>query len=250
MSSHTTHTEEKFLRPFSWRTILTYTIFFGHCSWRKLASMNTARYEFACAEVNGMIYTVGGYGTEGESLFSGEFYSPETNKWTLMDSLRRPRTGSFGFGFDKKLYIMGGRSSFTIGNSRSVNIYDVEKNEWSEMKKGCVMVTSHSMTKRKLFCLAWKDPRKLAVFDPGDSSWKAVPIPLTGSSCIGFRLGIVGGKLLLFSQKKAPWYSTLVYDPEAVKGSEWQTCHIRPSGQCLLSVTIETWDEFASFLSR
>ncbi|KAJ6360613.1 hypothetical protein OIU77_004601 [Salix suchowensis] len=31
-------------------------------SWRKLASMNVARYEFACAEVNGKVYVVGGYG--------------------------------------------------------------------------------------------------------------------------------------------------------------------------------------------
>ncbi|KAK4763649.1 hypothetical protein SAY87_013087 [Trapa incisa] len=208
-------------------------------SWRKLASMNTARYDFACAEVNGRIYAVGGYGVEGESLFSAEFYSPETDKWTLMEpSLRRPRTGSFGFGFDNKLYIMGGRSSFTIGNSRSIDIYDTERHEWSEMRKGCVMVTSHSVVGKKLFCLAWKDPRKLAVFDPGDATWKEVAIPLTGSSSIGFKLGSLGGKLVLFSHEKASWYGTLVYDPEAAKGSEWQTSTMRPLGECLLSVTM------------
>lgn len=64
-------------------------------SWSKLASMNVARYDFACAEVDGMVYAVGGYGEDGESLSSAEVYDPETNKWTLIESLRRPRWGCF-----------------------------------------------------------------------------------------------------------------------------------------------------------
>ncbi|PKI78318.1 hypothetical protein CRG98_001261 [Punica granatum] len=208
-------------------------------SWRKLANLNVARYDFACAEVNGMIYAVGGYRVEGESLSSAEVYSPETNKWTTIESLRRPRRGSFGFGFEKKLYVMGGRSSFTIGNSRSVDIYNAERKEWCEMKNGCVMVTTHAVIGKKLFCVEWKNQRKLAMFYSEDRSWSKEPIPLTGSSNVEFRFGILGGKLLLFSHKKAPWYATLVYDPAAAPGSEWRTCKIKPSGECLLSVTIQ-----------
>ncbi|KAB1225802.1 hypothetical protein CJ030_MR1G027830 [Morella rubra] len=146
-------------------------------SWSKLAKMNVARYEFACAEVNGKVYAVGGYGVDGDGL--------------------------------------------------------------SCVENGCVMVTAHAMLGERLFCMEWKNQRKLAIFTPEDNSWKMVPVPLTGSSCIGFRFGILDGKLLLFSLQQEPGYPTLLYDPNASPGSEWRTSDIKPSGLCLCSVTIK-----------
>nr|TKR84443.1 hypothetical protein D5086_0000257640 [Populus alba] len=108
-------------------------------SWSKLSAMNVARYDFACAEVNGKVYAAGGYGTGRDSLSSVEMYDPETGSWTLIESLRRPRWGCFACGFDGKLYVMGGRSTFTIGNSRFVEVYDPEKHTWCEMKNGRVI---------------------------------------------------------------------------------------------------------------
>ncbi|KAJ1407358.1 Kelch-type beta propeller [Sesbania bispinosa] len=208
-------------------------------SWSRLSDMNVARYDFACAEVNGLVYAVGGYGENGDSLSSAEVYDPDTDKWTLIESLRRPRWGCFACGFEGKLYVMGGRSSFTIGNSKFVDIYNTEKQGWCEMKNGCVMVTAHAVLGKKLFCMEWKNQRKLAIFNPEDNSWKMVPVPLTGSSSIGFRFGILDGKLLLFSLEEDPTYRTLLYDPNASPGSEWQTSEIKPSGMCLCSVTIK-----------
>ncbi|KAF5741157.1 hypothetical protein HS088_TW10G00152 [Tripterygium wilfordii] len=207
--------------------------------WCKLANMNVARYDFACAEVSGLVYAVGGYGMDGDNLSSAEVYNPDTNKWTLIESLRRPRWGCFACGFEGKLYIMGGRSSFTIGNSRFVDVYNPERHTWCEMKNGCVMVTAHAVLGKKLFCMEWKNQRKLTIFNPEDNSWEMVPVPLTGSSCIGFRFGILDGKLLLFSLEKEPGYCTLSYDPNAAPGSEWKTTEIKPSGLCLCSVTIK-----------
>ncbi|KAL8161702.1 hypothetical protein V2J09_013191 [Rumex salicifolius] len=203
--------------------------------WDKLDNLNLARYDFACAEV----YVVGGYGVDGESLSSAEVYDPDTDKWTLIESIRRPRWGCFAYGFESKLYVMGGRSSFTIGNSKSVDVYDPDNHTWSVIKNGCVMVTAHAGIGKKLYCMEWKNQRKLAIFNPEDSSWKTVPIPLTGSSSIGFRFGVVDGKLLLFSLKDDPSYRTLLYDPDAVPGKEWRTSHIKPSGLCMCSVTIK-----------
>lgn len=209
-----------------------------NCSWGTLPDMNVARYDFACAEVNGLVYAVGGYGADGESLSSAEVYDPDASKWTLIESLRRPRWGCFACGFEGKLYVMGGRSSFTIGNSKFVDVYNPEKHSWCEMKNGCVMVTAHAVLGKKLFCMEWKNQRKLAIFNPEDNSWKMVPVPLPGSSSIGFRFGILDEKLLLFSLEADPGYRTLLYDPSAAPGSEWQTSEIRPSGLCLCSVTI------------
>ncbi|GAV87814.1 F-box domain-containing protein/Kelch_1 domain-containing protein [Cephalotus follicularis] len=207
--------------------------------WSKLANMNVARYDFACAEVNGMVYAVGGYGIDGDSLSSAEVYNPDTDKWALIESLRRPRWGCFACSFEGKLYVMGGRSSFTIGNSRFVDVYNPERQTWCEMKNGCVMVTAHAVVDKRLFCMEWKNQRKLAIFNPEDNSWKMVPVPLTGSTSIGFRFGIMDEKLLLFSLKEEPGYHTLLYDPKAAPGSEWQTSDIKPSGLCLCSVTIK-----------
>ncbi|XP_042502525.1 F-box/kelch-repeat protein At1g67480 isoform X1 [Macadamia integrifolia] len=208
-------------------------------SWSTLANMNVARYDFACAEVDGKVYAVGGYGADGETLSSAEVYDTDKNEWILIESLRCPRWGCFACGFEGKLYIMGGRSSFTIGNSRFVDVYNPEHHTWCEMKNGCAMVTAHAVLGKRLFCMEWKNQRKLAIFNAIDNSWKMVPVPLTGSTRIGFRFGILDGKLLLFSSEEEPEYRTLLYDPEAAPGSEWQTSAIKPSGLCLCSVTIK-----------
>lgn len=208
-------------------------------SWSQLASMNVARYDFACAEVNGKVYAVGGYGENGESLSSAEVYDLDTNKWTLIESLRRPRWGCFACGFEGKLYVMGGRSSFTIGNSKFVDVYNPEMHSWCEMKNGCVMVTAHAVLGKKLFCMEWKNQRRLAIFNSEDNSWTMVPVPVNGSSSIGFRFGILDGKLLLFPLNEEPECRTLLYDPKAAPGSEWKTSDIKPSSSCLCAVTIE-----------
>ncbi|KAG0525402.1 hypothetical protein BDA96_06G053500 [Sorghum bicolor] len=121
--------------------------------WTALAKLNVARHDFACAEVKGVIYVAGGLGLAGVSLNSVEAYNPQQNKWTLIKSLRRPRWGCFGCGFSDKLYIMGGRSSFTIGNTRSVDVYEPDRHTWEELKRGCVMVTSNAVLGKSLFCI-------------------------------------------------------------------------------------------------
>lgn len=207
--------------------------------WSTLAPMNVARFDFACAEVNGMVYAVGGHGCDGDGLSSAEVYDPHKNEWTLVDCLRSPRWGCFACGFEGKLYVMGGRSTSTIGNSRFIDVYNPECQSWSKMKNGCVMVTAHAVLGKKLFCVEWKDQRKLAIFDPVENSWKRIPIPLTGSSRLEFRFGILDEKLLLFSSEEDSGYRTMVYDPNATPGSEWQTSSIKPSGVCLCSATIK-----------
>eukprot|EP01018_Ginkgo_biloba_P014084 Gb_29211 [translate_table: standard] len=206
--------------------------------WSLLAKMNVARREFACAVVDGLVYAVGGHGVGGENLSSVEVFDPQRNEWTLIESLRRPRWGCFACGLEGKLYVMGGRSSFTIGNSKYIDIYNPENHTWGESKNGCVMVVAHAVLYQSLFCIEWKNERQLAVFNSSKNSWKRVPVPLTGSRTVAFCFGRLDGKLLLFPTKMEPFCQTLVYDPNAMSGSEWQVTSIRPPGTCLCSVTI------------
>ncbi|KAL3636461.1 hypothetical protein CASFOL_021008 [Castilleja foliolosa] len=208
-------------------------------SWSKLASMNVARYDFACAEVNGMIYVVGGRGADGEYLSCAEVYDSYTDKWTMIESLKHPRWGCFACVVEGEIYVMGGRSSFTIGHSRVIDVYTPESRTWRQMKNGCVMVTAHAVLGNKLCCMEWKNERKMAIFDPTENSWKMVPVPVTGSSSVGFRFGILDGKLLLFSLQENPCYRTLLYDPNANPGCEWGTIEIKVSGLCLCVATIK-----------
>ncbi|XP_010556158.1 PREDICTED: F-box/kelch-repeat protein At1g67480-like [Tarenaya hassleriana] len=207
-------------------------------NWSKLPELNVARYGFACAEVNGLVYVAGGHGIEGNSLSSAEVYDPQTGKWTVIDSLRRPRWGCFAFGFNGKFYVMGGRSNFTIGNSKLVDIYNPELGSWRESKNGLTMVTAHAEMGEKLFCIQWKNQRKMVVFNPEDESWDEVDIPLSGSSRAGFQFGKLGGKLLLFPSREENSHNTLLYDPNADPAAEWKTSQIKPFGSCVCSVTI------------
>lgn len=206
--------------------------------WSMLAKMKVARYKFACAVIDGLLYAAGGNGTRGENLSSVEVYDPQNNSWSLIESLRCPRWGCFACGFEGKLYVMGGRSRFTIGHSRLIDVYNPKCHTWDEIKSGCTMVTACAVLDKKLLCMEWKNERKLAVFDASNNSWERVPVPLGGSLKIGFCFGSLNGKLLLFSSKKEHYYKTLVYDPNAVPGSEWQTTDIKPLGDCICSVTI------------
>lgn len=208
-------------------------------SWSKLRNMNEARCSFACAEVNGMVYAVGGYRADGNIIGSAEAFDTNTGKWTPIESLRLPRGGCFAYGSEGKLYVMGGRSSFTIGSARSVCIYDPEKQAWRELKNGCIMVTAHAMLGTRLFCMEWKTQKKLSVSDLGKNLWDTVSLPPHRSSEATFRLGTLDGKLLLFVATEVAGYRTLSYDPNAAPGSEWQASKINPSGSCLDSVTIK-----------
>ncbi|CAN6937631.1 unnamed protein product [Brassica oleracea] len=206
--------------------------------WSKLDDLKEARYEFACAEVNGLVYVVGGHGVDGESLSSAEVYDPETGVWTFIESLRRPRWGCFASGFNGKLYVMGGRSNFTIGNSKLVDVYNPQCGSWCGNKNGLTMVTAHVEVGKKLFCIDWKNQRKMSVFNAEDETWEVVALPLSGSSGAGFQFGKLNGKLLLFSSQEEAGRITLLYDPDAAPGKQWMTSEIKLSGPCVCSVTI------------
>lgn len=95
--------------------------------------------------MNGLVYVVGGHGADGESLSSAEVYDPETGTWTFIESLRRPRWGCFASSFNGKLYVMGGRSNFTIGNSKLLDVYNTQCGSWHGSKNGLTVSLFESL---------------------------------------------------------------------------------------------------------
>ena len=69
--------------------------------------MNIPRYNFALAEVDGLLYVVRGYTNDSYCLLNSDVYNPETNQWTLMDCPQFRNISGFAFSFKSKLYALG-----------------------------------------------------------------------------------------------------------------------------------------------
>lgn len=96
-------------------------------TWTTLAPLPTARYEFGAAELNGLIYAVGGNpgcgGPSGLNLV--EAYNPVSNTWSNKPT---PPTGGYGVSVvsaNGKLYQIGGASP------SAVYAYDPATNGWA-----------------------------------------------------------------------------------------------------------------------
>jgi N-acetylneuraminic acid mutarotase len=102
-------------------------------AWTNLANMPTSRYEFGAAELNGLIYAIGGNpgcGPAGSAKRDVEAYNPAANSWSTKALLP---VGSWGAGVasaNGKIYVIGGGMNST--NSRDVYCYDPTGNSWSQ----------------------------------------------------------------------------------------------------------------------
>src|SRR4051812_27662265 len=70
-------------------------------TWRALAPLPTARAEVAAAEVNGLIYVVGGFDSGG---WANEAYDPASDSWSVRAPLPRPLNHPAAAGLNGKLY--------------------------------------------------------------------------------------------------------------------------------------------------
>ena len=98
--------------------------------WEEVAPINQARYNAFGAAMNGKVYIAGGRQSPAAVLGTCEVYSPLTNEWQLMPSLKVPRMSASMVCDDGQLYVLGG-----VNNSSrvlSVEIFESEQNEWKE----------------------------------------------------------------------------------------------------------------------
>ncbi|KAG2265679.1 hypothetical protein Bca52824_072758 [Brassica carinata] len=198
--------------------------------WGKLPDMNIPRYNFALAEVDGLLYVVRGYTNDGYCLLNSDVYNPETNQWTLMDCPQFRNISGFAFSFNSKLYAIG-------NGSCTVDIYDPKTKKWEELELAKSMsVYSYTVVRNKVYFLDKDMPGRLGVFDPEENSWTTVFVPTVAG---GFRFGVGqwNNKVLLFSRLSV--HETIMNDFDKEKGSKWRYCsQIKPSGSHLFSVLI------------
>ncbi|KAF3550666.1 hypothetical protein DY000_02008684 [Brassica cretica] len=160
--------------------------------WRKLASMNIPRHDFACAVVDGLLYVVRGKDSCREHILSAEVYNPETNLWSLMDCPDRHVLGDFAFSFKSKLYAVS-------NGSRFIDVYDPKTKTWEELDSGkSLLVYSYTVIRNKVYFLDY-NMSGLGVFDLEENSWSSVFVPHESRSDSWLRLREWNNKVILIA---------------------------------------------------
>lgn len=98
--------------------------------WSTKASMPTPRYAAAAAELNGLIYVVGGRDATHNSSNLNECYDPATNTWTTKKEYVTAAHGIALVNLNGKLYGFGGANFGANTFSSSGGVYSPETNTW------------------------------------------------------------------------------------------------------------------------
>lgn len=119
--------------------------------WTSLAPLPTPRSEVAVAEVNGLIYVVGGFEGNGAPSQKVEVYDPATDTWSEAPPLPRPRhhTAAAEWGACKQpcpsdLLVIGGYETGFADAQTTVYRYDPNTRTWSNNPPLTVARGGHS----------------------------------------------------------------------------------------------------------
>ena len=99
-------------------------------TWTAKSDMPTARHALSTSVVDGKIYAIGGYvpGVPGHpGLATVDIYDPATDTWTTAPDMPTGRFGPRTSVVDGKIYVIGGEEYWIGSASRTVEVYEPEK---------------------------------------------------------------------------------------------------------------------------
>ncbi|XP_049720479.1 kelch-like protein 36 isoform X1 [Elephas maximus indicus] len=105
--------------------------------WEERRPMTTARGWHSMCSLGDSIYSIGGSDDNIESMerfdvLGVEAYSPQCNQWTRVAPLLHANSESGVAVWQGCIYILGGYSWESTAFSKTVQVYDREKNKWSK----------------------------------------------------------------------------------------------------------------------
>lgn len=161
-------------------------------TWRKMASMPTARGGLGVAVVNGKIYAIGGL-SYASHLSTNEMYDPSTNTWTTMAAMPTARSDFAIAVYQNKIYCIGG--------------------ETGPGEMGAVIVTGAN-----------------EVYDPATNTWEqkaTLPTPRNEmqANVVNEKIYVIGGTQCLGILHHQSFNNNDVYDPE---NDSWSTASALP----------------------
>nr|KAF6407051.1 kelch like family member 36 [Molossus molossus] len=105
--------------------------------WEERRPMTTARGWHSMCSLEDRIYSIGGSDDSVESMerfdvLGVEAYSPQCNQWTRVAPLLHANSESGVAVWEGRIYILGGYSWENTAFSKTVQVYDREKDKWSK----------------------------------------------------------------------------------------------------------------------
>jgi len=186
--------------------------------WTNKALMPTARYGPGAADLNGMLYAVGGSQSYARVQTAVEAYDPASDTWTTRASLPAPRAGMGVAVVDGILYVVGGYCCGS-GADVAVEAYDPATDTWTT--KAPMPTARYQLGVAALDGIIYAvggnhggttGLTTLEAYDPATDTWTTkAPMP-TGRYWLG--VAAVGGLLYAVGGYNAgPLATVEAYDP-------------------------------------
>ncbi|XP_002731630.1 kelch-like protein 24 [Saccoglossus kowalevskii] len=188
-------------------------------SWDGCKSLKKARYQHASTTLDGKIFVVGGYDGQ-HSLPDVEYYSTESNRWTLIQPMREAVSCPSVTAFHRSLFVIGGVQDNSTLCCPFTQCYNVDTRLWSTIstlkidKKGYQSVLLNDM-----IYVVGGSSRKTYVYDPNAD--KALEVAMTkemhlcpGAVAIDGKIFLTGGDSVSDKSSK----TVECYHPES---DEW-----------------------------
>lgn len=200
-------------------------------AWRNLASVPTPRQELATAVLNGRIYVIAGYDTEGLSSATVEVYDPNTDRWTSAAPIPQANNHNAAAVAGGRLYSFG-------GNWLEAYVYDEVNNFWSPVARPNFIhgeTPAVGVLNDKIYVAGGFGPsaRALERYDPATDTWTSLaPMRVGRNHCGG---AFLQGRFYVAAGRGSPDAPTALeaYDPAT---NTWTNLPSMPTGRSGVAV--------------
>lgn len=172
--------------------------------WIDLSPLPAPRQEVAVTELEGRIYVIGGFKTDGSTADTVEVYDPAADRWELAAPLPLGLHHAAAASASGRIYVIGGLRGSAFEPVDTVFAYDPQTDTWTPRApmptgRGALAV---GIVDGKIYAAGGSPPARendFAMYDPDADTWAvlpAMPIPrnhLAGAG-IGGKFYAVGGR--------------------------------------------------------
>jgi hypothetical protein len=174
-------------------------------SWTTGAPMPTARTEVTGATLDGVVYVIGGFISNGTHVALVEAYDTATDAWLSPNPAPLPQAldHAGAASVNGKLYVVGGYSQFPSMISPATYEYDPDSDQWTE-KAQMPLARAAAATVElggKIYVMGGvgPSPEIPLVYNPGDDSWSqlapmSAPREHLTAAAVGGRIYVIGGR--------------------------------------------------------
>jgi Kelch motif len=200
--------------------------------WISLAPMGVPRQEVAVAELDGLIYVVGGFLEDGSASSAAEVYDVAADRWRSVAPLPAAVHHAGAAAIDGRVYVLGGFDD--RGAVDTVWAYDPGAGAWQPRalmpsNRGALAVV---ILGGRIYAIGGERGRSVgdvAAYDPGTDSWATLPPLRHGRDHLA--AGVIGGRIFVAGGRNGRDFTMDVleeYDPSA---QSWRDRPPMPTGR-------------------